>query len=150
MCINFCKTKLLFISYLDFVNVMTYDMHGSWESFLGLNAPLYSRSDETDEQAQLNDAYVNEFIINNKKWFRKKFLNIKKTVLKVINYYLSNGNFFNPNLKYLIYKCLIIIELSASKINFGMATYGRTFTMSDSNQSGLGSPALYAGNAGVV
>ena len=33
---------------------MTYDLHGSWETFTGINAPLYSRSDETGEQATLN------------------------------------------------------------------------------------------------
>ena len=31
-----------------------------------------------------------------------------------------------------------------------MATYGRTFTLSNSNQTGLGSLALGAGNAGLV
>ena len=45
---------------MDLINLMTYDLHGAWENFLGLNSPLYARSDETGEQAQLNDAYVNE------------------------------------------------------------------------------------------
>ncbi|XP_050394209.1 chitotriosidase-1 [Patella vulgata] len=39
---------------LDFINLMTYDLHGSWESFTGHNAPLYARSDEKGDQALLN------------------------------------------------------------------------------------------------
>ncbi|KAH7703117.1 Protein CHT-1 [Aphelenchoides avenae] len=33
--------------YLDFVNVMTYDFHGSWDSATGHNAPLYSAAGDT-------------------------------------------------------------------------------------------------------
>lgn len=28
--------------YLDFINVMTYDLYGPWDKTTGLNAPLYS------------------------------------------------------------------------------------------------------------
>lgn len=41
--------------YLDFINVMTYDLHGPWDVRLGLNAPLYEGfEDTTPLQRQLN------------------------------------------------------------------------------------------------
>ena len=39
---------------LDFINVMTYDMHGSWESVTGHNAPLYGRPGEAQGSEHLN------------------------------------------------------------------------------------------------
>ncbi len=39
---------------LDFVNLMTYDLHGSWDPVTGHNAPLTKREGETGEQARLN------------------------------------------------------------------------------------------------
>nr|XP_022907361.1 chitinase-3-like protein 1 [Onthophagus taurus] len=41
--------------YLDFINVMTYDLHGSWDGVTGHNAPLYPSSfDVTAAQRSLN------------------------------------------------------------------------------------------------
>lgn len=40
---------------LHFINVMTYDMHGAWDNYCGLNAPLFrGPADVTDIQKQLN------------------------------------------------------------------------------------------------
>ncbi|PVD37547.1 hypothetical protein C0Q70_00141 [Pomacea canaliculata] len=39
---------------LDFINLMTYDFHGSWESNAGHNSPLYPRGGESGWQRQLN------------------------------------------------------------------------------------------------
>ncbi len=33
--------------YLDWINVMTYDFRGGWESTTGHNAPLYKNDEET-------------------------------------------------------------------------------------------------------
>uniref|UniRef100_T1JFT1 Ribosome assembly protein 1 n=1 Tax=Strigamia maritima TaxID=126957 RepID=T1JFT1_STRMM len=40
--------------YLDFINIMTYDYHGGWESVTGHNSPLYERADDLDENRILN------------------------------------------------------------------------------------------------
>ncbi len=39
-------------------------MHGSWENFVGFNAPLYSRSGESGDQAQLNVDWAVSYWIN--------------------------------------------------------------------------------------
>lgn len=41
--------------YLDFINIMAYDLHGPWDMRIGINAPLYEGlSDVTPLQKQLN------------------------------------------------------------------------------------------------
>ncbi|MGL4773414.1 MAG: glycosyl hydrolase family 18 protein [Clostridium sp.] len=37
-----------FTKYLDFINLMTYDLHGSWNGFVAHNAPLYSDPDDSE------------------------------------------------------------------------------------------------------
>ncbi|KAK2580185.1 hypothetical protein KPH14_012451 [Odynerus spinipes] len=39
--------------YLHFINLMTYDLHGSWESSTGINAPLYAKKGAVGNQAKL-------------------------------------------------------------------------------------------------
>jgi len=45
---------------VDFINLMTYDFHGSWEDYTGANAPLSSRPGESKTDQTLND----EFAVN--------------------------------------------------------------------------------------
>ncbi|XP_063223198.1 chitinase-3-like protein 1 [Bacillus rossius redtenbacheri] len=41
--------------YLDFINVMTYDYHGSWDTTTGVSAPLYADpTDASDEAKTMN------------------------------------------------------------------------------------------------
>jgi chitinase len=50
--------------YLDFINVMSYDLHGTWNQVTGQNAPLYASSTEMREgNSQLNvDAVMRTWI----------------------------------------------------------------------------------------
>ncbi|KAM9690659.1 acidic mammalian chitinase [Dama dama] len=44
--------------YLDFIHVMTYDLHGSWEGCTGENSPLYKYPTDTGSNAYLNVEYA--------------------------------------------------------------------------------------------
>jgi GH18 family chitinase len=39
---------------MDFISVMTYDLHGPWEKFTGHNSPLKARRDESGADRYLN------------------------------------------------------------------------------------------------
>ncbi|WP_428964913.1 glycosyl hydrolase family 18 protein [Micromonospora fluostatini] len=36
------------VQYLDYVNIMSYDLHGSWNHFVGPNAALYDNGDDAE------------------------------------------------------------------------------------------------------
>jgi chitinase len=40
--------------YLDFINLMSYDLHGSWDAVTGHNSPLYALPTETGSNAYLD------------------------------------------------------------------------------------------------
>ncbi|KAG7472631.1 hypothetical protein MATL_G00110840 [Megalops atlanticus] len=44
--------------YLDFINVMTYDFHGTWESFTGHNSPLYRGSQDKGDLIYFNTDFA--------------------------------------------------------------------------------------------
>ncbi|XP_036446895.1 acidic mammalian chitinase-like [Colossoma macropomum] len=47
--------------YLDFINVMTYDFHGAWDSFTGHNSPLYRGSHDQGELIYFNTDYAMKY-----------------------------------------------------------------------------------------
>ncbi|XP_069678391.1 acidic mammalian chitinase-like [Periplaneta americana] len=48
--------------YVDFINVMTYDLHGYWDSRTGENSPMYAGpSDTSDYQKTLNVDYAMKY-----------------------------------------------------------------------------------------
>uniref|UniRef100_A0A8C7LZ16 chitinase n=1 Tax=Oncorhynchus mykiss TaxID=8022 RepID=A0A8C7LZ16_ONCMY len=47
--------------YLDFISVMTYDFHGSWETFTGHNSPLYQGSHDTGDHIYLNTDFAMKY-----------------------------------------------------------------------------------------
>lgn len=53
-----CWHCICVIRYLDFINVMTYDFHGTWETVTGHHSPLYKGSHDTGDNVYLNTVSV--------------------------------------------------------------------------------------------
>ena len=53
---------LLYCRYLDYIQLMAYDLNGAWANYTGINAPLYPRHDEEGDQRYLN--VVSNLIFN--------------------------------------------------------------------------------------
>ncbi|XP_029362006.1 chitotriosidase-1-like [Echeneis naucrates] len=47
--------------YLDFINVMTYDFHGTWERVTGHHSPLYKGSQDTGDNVYLNTDFAMKY-----------------------------------------------------------------------------------------
>jgi chitinase len=47
------------LKYLDYVNIMSYDLHGSWNQFVGPNAPLFDNGE--DSELLTWNAYANQY-----------------------------------------------------------------------------------------
>ncbi|CAO1314665.1 unnamed protein product [Diamesa tonsa] len=78
---------------VDFINLMTYDLHGAWEAFTGHNAPMYNDPVSVDV---------------------------------CVKYWISKG-------------------APRDKLILGIATYGRLFTLANSNNNGFDAPAVFTG-----
>lgn len=93
--------------HLDYISVMTYDYHGSWDNVTGINAPLYGRT------------------------------------LRGMNGFVKGWSVNDSIHHWLKHSC------SPSKINLGLALYGRSFTlMNNSNSINIGTKAIGGGLAG--
>ncbi|XP_029291758.1 chitinase-3-like protein 1 [Cottoperca gobio] len=46
---------------LDFINVLTFDFHGPWESVTGHHSPLYNGSQDTGNQSYFNTDYAMQY-----------------------------------------------------------------------------------------
>jgi GH18 family chitinase len=51
-----------FIQYLDWINLMTYDLHGTWEATTNFNAALYNSSGNPGSSSQTVDASVQNYL----------------------------------------------------------------------------------------
>uniref|UniRef100_I3NG68 chitinase n=1 Tax=Ictidomys tridecemlineatus TaxID=43179 RepID=I3NG68_ICTTR len=89
---------------LDFINLMAYDFHGSWEKVTGHNSPLFKRQGESGAAATFN-------------------------VDAAVQLWLQKGT-------------------PANKLILGMPTYGRSFTLASSSDTGVGAPATGPGAPG--
>ncbi|XP_028430764.1 acidic mammalian chitinase-like [Perca flavescens] len=47
--------------HLDFINVMTYDFHGAWETLTGHNSPLYRGSHDSGDLIYFNTDYAMKY-----------------------------------------------------------------------------------------
>ncbi|XP_075054246.1 acidic mammalian chitinase-like isoform X2 [Mixophyes fleayi] len=89
--------------YLDLINVMTYDLRGSWEGFTGEDSPLYQGPADQGGYIYFNVDYA-------------------------MNYWKNNG-------------------AAPEKLMVGFPAYGRTFTLSNPSNNGLGAPTSGGGPA---
>jgi chitinase len=48
--------------YLDYGNIMTYDIHGTWDGYTDFNAPLYNNSDTSPQEKWSVDSSVSAWI----------------------------------------------------------------------------------------
>ncbi|KAI5614394.1 chitinase, acidic.3 precursor [Silurus asotus] len=55
------KERMTGAIYLDFINVMTYDFHGTWESFTGHNSPLFVGSKDYGDLVYFNADYAMKY-----------------------------------------------------------------------------------------
>ncbi len=51
-----------FIQYLDWLNLMAYDLHGTWESTTNFNAPLYKAAKDPADASLNVDASAQEYL----------------------------------------------------------------------------------------
>nr|KAG5709677.1 hypothetical protein BaRGS_027702 [Batillaria attramentaria] len=107
---------------LDFVNLMSYDLHGSWDPTTGPNSPLYAHPSETGASRFLN-------VTGLKKGDEPDTKALAYLQDWAARYWVEKG-------------------CPRDKLVIGVALYGRTFTLSNPSQNSLGAPARGDGRPG--
>lgn len=78
-----------FSEYLDYVTLMTYDMHGTWDTYADFNAPLYDNKDNSNQYKISIDssvkAWINSGLPKDKLIVGVPFYGYKFNVLKNTN-----------------------------------------------------------------
>ncbi|MFF1784887.1 glycosyl hydrolase family 18 protein [Kitasatospora sp. NPDC058243] len=108
------------LQYQDYVNVMTYDLHGSWNKFVGPQAPLY----DDGKDNELADAGIYNDQAPNTKDFQKE-------------------GYFNTDWAYHYYRG----ALPAGRINLGVPYYSRGWRDVQGGTDGLWGTAAMADQA---
>lgn len=49
-------------NYVDYANIMTYDIHGTWDRYTDLNSPLYRNSDSSPQYKWSVDDAINTWL----------------------------------------------------------------------------------------
>ncbi|CAG5135462.1 unnamed protein product, partial [Candidula unifasciata] len=49
---------------VDFITIMSFDLHGAWEDVVGFNSPLYSHPDEQDPASQLCVDWIAKYYVS--------------------------------------------------------------------------------------
>ncbi|XP_013408940.1 chitotriosidase-1-like [Lingula anatina] len=79
--------------YLDWTNLMTYDLRGAWDGYLGHHAALFARSDNSGTQDTLNIDYI----VRN--WIKKGY-DPSRLVLGAVSYArtftMTDSNAYSP------------------------------------------------------
>lgn len=102
------------LPYLDFVNMMTYDLHGAWNNFVGHNAPLY----DTGTDVEIEDAKIYDLAGDGKYYNAQGYLNIDWSYQ-----YFRNA-------------------LQGGRINIGLPYYTRGWQQVEGGTNGLWGSAL--------
>ena len=112
--------------HLDFINLMTYDLHGgSWENITGIHTALYARAGEPENSLTLNQVRSARSLPQKSRldFFLRKYKDW------AVNHWIENG-------------------MPKEKICMGVATYGRTFELLDASSNALGAIGIGPGAPG--
>jgi chitinase len=91
--------------YVDFANIMTYDIHGTWDKYTDFNAPLYNNSDISPQYKWSIDSSINAWI--------KAGFSTEKLVMGIPFYGYKYNSVFNAN------RGLYQIYSGGSSISYG-------------------------------